>query len=205
MSTATCDAAPAPNPQQLFDANVRLAYHVAQSFQSAADRAGIDRDDLRQAARLGLWQSCQRFDASLGWKFSTYAYVGVQNHCRRLLYTARRQRGEWALPQDLRQHDGLSVLDLAADRRDDHDRDRADDQAAARERLRPLLAALPERLRLVLTLRHGLDGEGERTLEDVGRVLGVTRERVRQLEHDAYRWVLRARRVATERAAGASG
>jgi RNA polymerase primary sigma factor len=36
--------------------------------------------------------------------------------------------------------------------------------------------------RQVITLRYGLDGEGERTLEEVGKQLHVTRERIRQIE-----------------------
>jgi RNA polymerase primary sigma factor len=39
----------------------------------------------------------------------------------------------------------------------------------------------------VLTLRFGLDGEPPQTLEDVGSQLGITRERVRQLETRALR------------------
>ncbi|HZC31240.1 MAG TPA: sigma-70 family RNA polymerase sigma factor, partial [Gaiellaceae bacterium] len=49
------------------------------------------------------------------------------------------------------------------------------------------LEALPERDRRVLELRYGLDGSSGRTLEEVGAVLGVTRERVRQLEGRALR------------------
>jgi len=37
----------------------------------------------------------------------------------------------------------------------------------------------------VIMLRYGLDGEGERTLEEVGAQLDITRERVRQIERDA--------------------
>ena len=44
---------------------------------------------------------------------------------------------------------------------------------------------LPPRLRLVLTLRFGFFDDRPRTLEEVGRELGVTRERVRQLERQA--------------------
>lgn len=44
---------------------------------------------------------------------------------------------------------------------------------------------LPPRLRLVLTLRFGFLDDRPRTLEEVGRELGVTRERVRQLERQA--------------------
>ena len=45
-----------------------------------------------------------------------------------------------------------------------------------------LLKLLPPRLELIMRLRFGLDGQGTRTLEEVGRLVGVTRERVRQLE-----------------------
>jgi RNA polymerase primary sigma factor len=43
---------------------------------------------------------------------------------------------------------------------------------------------LPERERRVLELRFGFDGETQ-TLEAIGKELGITRERVRQLETDA--------------------
>ena len=49
------------------------------------------------------------------------------------------------------------------------------------------LARLTPRMQRVLVLRFGLDGEGARTLEDIGAELGVTRERVRQLESRALR------------------
>ena len=53
--------------------------------------------------------------------------------------------------------------------------------------LRTALVALNERMRHVLELRFGLTGEKPRTLEQVGAELGVTRERVRQLESRALR------------------
>jgi RNA polymerase primary sigma factor len=53
--------------------------------------------------------------------------------------------------------------------------------------LQTALARLNERMRHVLELRFGLDGELPKTLEEVGAELGVTRERVRQLESRALR------------------
>ena len=44
------------------------------------------------------------------------------------------------------------------------------------------LRTLPQRERRVLELRYGLDPEGPMTLEDIGRRVGLTRERVRQIE-----------------------
>jgi RNA polymerase primary sigma factor len=53
--------------------------------------------------------------------------------------------------------------------------------------LQTALAGLAERMRHVLELRFGLGGQPPKTLEEVGAELGVTRERVRQLESRALR------------------
>jgi RNA polymerase primary sigma factor len=55
------------------------------------------------------------------------------------------------------------------------------------EELTYALSHLEARLARVLTFRFGLDGEKPKTLEEVGTVLGITRERVRQLETRALR------------------
>jgi RNA polymerase primary sigma factor len=52
-----------------------------------------------------------------------------------------------------------------------------------REDIGHALSALPERERRVIELRFGLDGGQPRTLDQVGRAFGVTRERIRQIEN----------------------
>jgi RNA polymerase primary sigma factor len=59
------------------------------------------------------------------------------------------------------------------------------DESFQRERVRSALSGLPERERRVLELRFGFDGQESLTLEEIGRVLELTRERVRQLEKSA--------------------
>ncbi|HWC42537.1 MAG TPA: sigma-70 family RNA polymerase sigma factor [Actinomycetota bacterium] len=54
-----------------------------------------------------------------------------------------------------------------------------------REALEQALDALPDRERQVLVLRFGLDSGTPRTLEEVGKVMGFSRERARQVERDA--------------------
>jgi RNA polymerase primary sigma factor len=49
------------------------------------------------------------------------------------------------------------------------------------------LSTLPERERRVIELRFGLDGGQPRTLDQVGRVFGVTRERIRQIENNTLK------------------
>jgi RNA polymerase primary sigma factor len=51
-----------------------------------------------------------------------------------------------------------------------------------RQDIRRILEGLPERERRILELRFGLTGEEPMTLEEVGKRLGVTRERIRQME-----------------------
>ena len=53
--------------------------------------------------------------------------------------------------------------------------------------LQQALAALSERERHVLVLRYGLDDDEPKTLEEIGRRLGLTRERIRQIEVEALR------------------
>jgi RNA polymerase primary sigma factor len=56
-----------------------------------------------------------------------------------------------------------------------------------REDIQRALDALPERERAVIALRFGLTGEQPRTLEEVGRAFGVTRERIRQIENNTLK------------------
>ena len=57
------------------------------------------------------------------------------------------------------------------------------------------LRSLPERERSVLVMRYGLEGSDPRTLEEIGRCLGLTRERVRQIEVEALRQLSRLREM----------
>jgi RNA polymerase primary sigma factor len=56
-----------------------------------------------------------------------------------------------------------------------------------RENVRKALDALPAREREVIEMRFGLKGHQARTLEEVGRAFGVTRERIRQIENNTLK------------------
>jgi RNA polymerase primary sigma factor len=63
--------------------------------------------------------------------------------------------------------------------------------------LRTAVAKLPEREQLVIRLRYGLNGDQEpKSLEMIGREMGLTRERVRQIETQALERLAREREIA---------
>jgi RNA polymerase primary sigma factor len=74
------------------------------------------------------------------------------------------------------------IVDVGADQPDTMTAERLQ-----RRDLTHAIATLPPRMQRVLQLRYGLAGETPQTLEQVGRQLGITRERVRQLEARALR------------------
>ncbi len=68
--------------------------------------------------------------------------------------------------------------------------------------LHAAVAELSEREQQILRLRYGLGGDSDpKSLEEIGRILGITRERVRQLESAALRRLAERREIAAMQAA----
>jgi RNA polymerase primary sigma factor len=61
-----------------------------------------------------------------------------------------------------------------------------------RDELSELLEVLDDRERKIILMRFGLDGGKSKTLEEVGKKFGVTRERIRQLQNIALAKLRRA-------------
>jgi RNA polymerase sigma factor (sigma-70 family) len=161
--------------------------------------AVIEDGDLFQAGWFGLRRAAERFDPGLGYKFSTYALPWIRHHVARTIADERRTVRLPVWFQDQARLDGerlpLDALSLDAPARaSDPDSTWLDmlagsddpsaeaEAAQRRELVAAALAELPERLRGVLVSRFW--GE-EQTLQQIGDGLGLTRERVRQLEADA--------------------
>ena len=82
--------------------------------------------------------------------------------------------------------DGPSLAEMLSD----HRTPQPDEEVLNRDDLQTihkLLDAIDEREATVLRLRFGLDGREPLTLKEIGKEIGLTRERVRQIEIDALR------------------
>ena len=90
------------------------------------------------------------------------------------LETPMGDEGDAELGDLIEDRDAVSPLDAVADR-------------MLKEQLASVLNSLDGREQRVLRLRFGLDDGHARTLEEVGREFGLTRERIRQIESQALR------------------
>jgi len=90
-------------------------------------------------------------------------------------------RSSYSLEQEI-DEDGDRYRDLIADTWEPRDSER---RSTLENRIQHLLQDLDERERTVLRLRFGLDGRRARTLEEVGTVLHLSRERSRQIQQSA--------------------
>ena len=89
------------------------------------------------------------------------------------------------------EEDGASLGDMIGDEAAHMPSDMLSDKNM-RKAVMDMLHVLDERELRIITLRFGLDGKKEMTLEEVGRKFKVTRERIRQLQNIALRKVRRA-------------
>jgi RNA polymerase primary sigma factor len=164
---------------QIVQANIGLVISMAQKAKLPFN----DYDDIISEGNFTLMRSVDRFDCSRGYKFSTYA-------CRAILRGFHRSR------QRLSQyHHRFPVeYDSALERGNAPQRRHENDEAYCIERLRTIVqqndASLDGMERRVLLERFRLDepDAGQiKTLIQLGVELGVTKERVRQIQNSALR------------------
>jgi RNA polymerase sigma factor (sigma-70 family) len=144
----------------------RLVFWVARrQYPGQADYA-----DLIQEGRIGLWQAILHYDPGRGFHFSSYAWEAIRHRIWQVVGQATQAEGGWeAQPAADILADIIAVWQAEQIR-----------QAVEEE-----LACLPERMRQVIELAYGLAGQEPISLAEIGRRIGVTRERVRQMRNDA--------------------
>jgi len=129
-----------------------------------------DYADLIQAGWIGLWQAVLHFDPGRGSTFSTYAGRAIRNRIWQEVERGWKQEG-WL--EAARAGEGLSQIVSAWQ------------QAQVHQALVEELACLPERLRQVIVLAYGLEGQAPMRLRQIGKQMGVSGERIRQLRNEA--------------------
>lgn len=155
---------------QITQANLRLVVSIAKKHTSP----GVDLFELISDGNVSLMRAVEKFDYSRGFKFSTYASWAVMKNFARSIPEQRQQLDRY---QTGRAEVFESVPGILPDDAE------SDQTSALRGALERMLAVLSAREREILRHRFGLDGaDGAQTLEQVGKRVGVSKERIRQLE-----------------------
>ena len=155
-------------------ANLRLVVSIAKRRVSPGDSFF----DLVSDGNMSLIRAVEKFDYARGNKFSTYASWAIIKNYARTIPDEHRRRDRFRAADS-------EMLHAAADRRADEYQQRL----AASDRMQQVgrfLDRLDSREQTIIIRRYGLDHEREpQTLKEVGAALGVTKERVRQIEAKA--------------------
>jgi RNA polymerase primary sigma factor/RNA polymerase sigma factor len=155
-------------------ANLRLVVSIAKRRVAPGDSFF----DLVSDGNMSLIRAVEKFDYARGNKFSTYASWAIMKNYARTIPDEHKRRDRFRAAD-------MEMLQTAADRRADEYQQRL----AANDRLRQVskfLDRLDQREQTIIIRRYGLDHEHEpQTLKEVGSALGVTKERVRQIEAKA--------------------
>lgn len=160
----------------------KLAYQLAWSYAKRPELRQ-DRDDLAQVAMTGIIQAAERFDPALGVKFVTYAHNGARFRLGEFVRKKLRFGfgGTLGTPVEpltsVRSNEGLTpILDLQT-----HEPPQYGDDYTPEELDRALHIAITPRERRILKMRL-MEGQ---TLDRIAKAVGLTKERVRQLQEKA--------------------
>ena len=149
-----------------------LVVSIAKKFTGPCQ----DFFDLVSDGNLSLILASEQFDFGRGTRFSTYATCAIFNNFVQRFPRDRRRRVRFATG-----HEGLLLA--LADHRDNGTAD-AMDQEQSRYMSRKMLGYLSGREQTIIIRRFGLAGNTQ-TLVQIGQELGISKERVRQLESRA--------------------
>jgi RNA polymerase sigma factor (sigma-70 family) len=168
---------------QIIRSNLRLVVSIAKRHVGPSNNFF----ELVSDGNMSLIRAVEKFDYSRGNKFSTYASWAIMKNFARTIPEENYRRDRFVTGHE-------EMFESAADSRiDEHEYETAHRRNT--EAVQGMLGKLDDRERRIMISRYGLDGTSEKTLEQLGRELGITKERVRQIESRAQQ---KLRRIALE-------
>ena len=165
---------------------VRINMPLVLAMAKRTKLHNIDFNEMISEGNMALLRSVEKFDCARGFKFSTYSCRAILKSFSRVAMRASRYRGRFP-----------TEVDPAMERSDHVDKLRIQVEQDCVDELKDILvsnvACLSDVERTVINERFALERvmigleQGPKTLEQVGRIIGVTKERVRQIQNNALK------------------
>ena len=178
---------------ELVEANLKMVVYLAKKYRGR----GLDDQDLVQEGNIGLMRAAEKFDHRQGFRFATYAGWWIRSSL---------QQGIGNLGRTIRLADTISMhtpIGSGEATLEDFIADEAAlqplDGVVSRELAKYVghaLAKLDAREASVLRGRYGIGTSDDHTLKDMGLELGVSKERVRQIQNKALERLRKPARAA---------
>ena len=158
-------------------ASANMALVVAMGKRTRINT--VEFAELVSEGNMALLRAIDKFDVSRGFKFSTYACRAILKAFSRLASKAGTYRQRFP-----------TEYDPQFERSDEMERRHADERELAIEDLQRVLtrnlAELSHVERTIVGARYAVDGHSRtQTLQEVGKLVGLSKERVRQVQSDA--------------------
>ncbi len=156
---------------QIIRANLRLVVSIAKRHVGPAENFF----ELVSDGNMSLMRAAEKFDFARGNKFSTYASWAIMKNFARTIPDEHRHRDRF------RTSHAEMFTSAEDDRSDQFEQESA--QLQREVQVERILDRLDEREQKIIVRRFGLRrGQEPLTLKQVGAELGVTKERIRQIE-----------------------
>lgn len=171
----------------ILKSNLRIVIHCAKQLTQDANTF----DAFVSEGNTVLFRAVARFDYSLGNKLSTFAFCAVKKRMWRVFTTAEKDKIRCMSINDLVMDDpdGNGTMRPTHFTQSIADKfDGPTETAELSEEIASvvhLLDSITGKEKFVLEHRYGLNGNEALTLKETGKLIGVTRERVRQIEKKA--------------------
>ena len=156
---------------QIIRSNLRLVVSIAKRHVGPAENFF----ELVSDGNMSLMRAVEKFDFARGYKFSTYASWAIMKNFARTIPDEHRHRDRFRTSQ------AEMFVATEDDRSDQFEQEASQTQREAQ--VEKILDTLDEREQKIIIRRFGLQrGQEPLTLKQVGAELGVTKERIRQIE-----------------------
>ncbi len=166
---------------EIIRANLRLVVSIAKRHVGQSENFF----ELVSDGNISLIRAVEKFDFARGNKFSTYASWAIMKNFARTIPDEHRHRDRFRTSH-------TEMFAATEDARSDQ-YEQETDHLQRRSQIDRILTRLDEREQRIIIDRFGLTrGEEPRTLKQVGSSMGVTKERIRQIEARALNKLRRA-------------